>query len=289
MKVLFFAFAAIYTGLISFPSYGQSTDAQKNYEKGVKAFEKGDYEKAMEHFVEAIEASEDFVESTFQYLGKSYYELQKQYDGVTEEVDMKEEAPTEEDIPIEEEVTVPVSQKKKVAADPILEPNPKEYDSFITSDRIAANSAYQGGVAAYKQKDFVSAIQYFTIVIEANEGNMENAFNYRGMSYHALGDYGAAIADYDSTIELDESSYIAYHNRGIAKQNSKLYNEALIDFNKTIQLKPSYSRAYESRAVLYYKMRDLEKALKDCEKILQIDADNENALKLKEKLEEENK
>lgn len=282
MKTLLVSFLVLFTGLFSVNSYGQDDNAQKLYEKGVKAYEKGNYEQAMKHFVDAIEASEAFVESTYSYLGKSYYALQKQYSGLVDEKEFDANPSIEGESP--------KAAKKEDLPDSKIKLIPKVAEKpSMNRDIVATNSAYQGGVAAYRQADYISAIQYFTLVIEAGEGNMENALNYRGMSYHALGDYNAAIADYDSTIVLDDKSYIAFHNRGIAKQNSKFYNEALIDFNKTIRLNPSYARAYESRAVLYYKMRDLEKALSDCEKILELDANNKNALQLKEKLETENK
>ncbi len=282
MKTLFVSFVVLFIGLPSINLYGQDANAEKLYKKGVEAYEKGDYEQAMAYFVDAIEASEAFVESTFSYLGKSYYALQKQDLGLSEEAELEEETTPEKEAEAISEKTDGTPPETDIEED-------EEADDSTVSNLVAANSAYQGGVAAYKQSDFVGAIQYFTIVIEAGEGNIENAFNYRGMSYHALEDYSAAIADYDSTIALDAKSHIAHHNRGIAKQNLKLYNEALLDFNKTIRIKPSYARAYESRAVLYYKMRDLEKALKDCDKILQMDANNANALRLKEKLEEESK
>ncbi|MGB1242264.1 MAG: tetratricopeptide repeat protein [Chitinophagales bacterium] len=281
MKTLFLSLLILFTGLFSVNLHGQDDNAQKLYEKGMKAYEKGNYEQAMKYFVDAIEASEAFVESTYSYLGKSYYALQKQYSGLVDEKEFDTTYKVEGESPkVVKKEDSPDSDEKLV---PEAAPKPS-----MDTDIIATNSAYQGGVAAYRQADYISAIQYFTLVIEAGEGNMSNALNYRGMSYHALGDYNAAIADYDSTIVLDEKSYIAFHNRGIAKQNSKFYNEALIDFNKTIRLNPTYSRAYESRAVLYYKMRELEKALDDCEKILELDANNKNALQLKEKLEAEN-
>ena len=202
-----------------------------------------------------------------------------------------------EDFATEEENTLENEQGETDSKMSMSSINAENSDDSLVSDMeetvlpnseiIASASAYQGGVAAYRQSDFVTAIQYFTIVIEAGEGNMEKAFNYRGMCYHALKDYEAAITDYDSTIDLDKKSYITYHNRGIAKQSAKRYNEALIDYNKALQINPNYSRAYESRAVLYYKMRDVKKAIKDCEKILELDVDNENAKRLKEKLQEE--
>lgn len=277
--------------------HGQETYANKFYEKGLKAYEKEEYEKALDYFVRSVEESDSTSsnEETFQYLGKSYYALQKQYSGLLEEEVVEVDVPKAETIEeiknLEEntESSVLESPEVQLANTEKLNLIPDVKDAPEKSEPVATTSAYQGGIAAYKQADYVTAIQYFTIVVEANGEYIQKALNYRGMCYHALKDYTTAITDYDSTIELDDESYIAYHNRGISKQSSKLYNEALVDYNKTIQLKPDYSRAYESRALLYYKMGDSEKALNDCDKILELNADNTNAQKLKEKLQEENK
>ncbi|MEZ4887668.1 MAG: tetratricopeptide repeat protein [Chitinophagales bacterium] len=306
MKTLFFSFVVIFIALHPVYLQAQNDDAQSFYEKGVDAYEQGLYEEALEHFINAIESSDESNEKNYTYIGKSYYALQKspldsededimgEDTGEVEETKAESDEVDEQESKVEDEVNT--ANEEEIVQEDDLENEEKitlvpdlNEQQLSNKDIGAAVSAFQGGVAAYKQSDFVSAIQYFTIIIEADEGNAEKAFNYRGMCYHALGDYAAAIADYDHTIELEEDSYIAHHNRGISKQNSKLYNEALIDFNKAIRLNPSYARAYESRAVLYYRMRDLEKAMKDCDKILQLDANNENAKRLKAKLEQENK
>ena len=50
MKTLFLSLVVLFTGLFSVNLYGQDANAQKLYEKGLKAYEKGDYEKAIEMF-----------------------------------------------------------------------------------------------------------------------------------------------------------------------------------------------------------------------------------------------
>ncbi|MGB0930332.1 MAG: hypothetical protein ACPGVB_06130, partial [Chitinophagales bacterium] len=165
MKTLFVSLLILFTGLFSVNLYGQDDNAQKLYEKGMKSYEKGNYEQAMKYFVDAIEASEAFVESTYSYLGKSYYALQKQYSGLVDEKEFDINSKVEGESPkVAKKEDSPNSDEKLV---PKAAPKPS-MDTGI----IAANSAYQGGVAAYRQADYISAIQYFTLVIEAGEGNM---------------------------------------------------------------------------------------------------------------------
>jgi len=315
MKKLFFPFAILFIAFLPANLQGQSDDtdvvSQKFYDKGVKAYEKEDYEKALDWFVKSIEAKEAFTEETYNYLGKSYYSDRKKISGFLEEevVDVKSTIETETDVRPKESPKLKATMATNLnkLMETYISPQEETGEesestenetTSIETDTLnegnnrslgIATSAYQGGVAAYRQSDYVGAIQYFNLVIEAGEGNTEKALNYRGMCYHALGDYTAAITDYDSTLTLEPGSYITYHNRGIAHQSAKLYNKALMDYNKTIQINPSYSRAYESRAVLYYKMRDMQKAQSDCEKILEMNPGSQTAKRLQERLEQENK
>ncbi|MFK7906532.1 MAG: tetratricopeptide repeat protein [Chitinophagales bacterium] len=310
MKKLFFYFTILFIALPSNNTQGQSDDtdvvSQKFYDKAVKAYEKEDYEKALDWFMKSIEEGEAFTEEAYNYLGKSYYANRKEVSGVLEEEVVDVKSSMETDVAPKESIQLNTSIGadlntviKNYITSEETDENPTEElppsmdtdTASVANDRSLgiATSAYQGGVAAYRKSDYVGAIQYFNIVIDAGEGNTEKALNYRGMCYHALGDYTAAITDYDSTLTLEPDSYITYHNRGIAHQSAKLYNKALMDYNKTIQINPSYSRAYESRAVLYYKMRDMQKAQSDCEKILEMNPDSQTAKRLQERLEQENK
>lgn len=314
MRQLFFSFAFFFIALLPANLQGQSDDtdlSQKFYDKGMKAYEKEDYEKALDWFVKSIEAKEAFTEEAYNYLGKSYYSDRKKISGFLEEevVDLKSTMEIKTDVASKESPKLKTamttsfnkiietyispqeetSEKSENTVDEIISIETDTINEGNSRSLGIATSAYQGGVAAYKEANYVGAIQYFNLVIEAGEGNTDKALNYRGMCYHALGDYLAAITDYDSTLLLEPESYITYHNRGIAHQSAKLYNKALKDYNKTIQINPSYSRAYESRALLYYKMGDIQKVQNDCEKILEMNPGSQTVERLQERLKKENK
>ena len=59
-----------------------------------------------------------------------------------------------------------------------------------------------------------------------------------------LGQYFAAIADYDTAIRLKPDDAFAYFNRGRAKVQLGQYFAAIADCDTTIRLKPDYALAY---------------------------------------------
>ncbi len=60
----------------------------------------------------------------------------------------------------------------------------------------------------------------------------------RGVAYAAKGDFGRAIADYDSSIRLNPKDSLAYNGRGNAKRQKPDVARAIADYTKAIALGP---------------------------------------------------
>lgn len=75
--------------------------------------------------------------------------------------------------------------------------------------------AYVKGRELFNNKDYDSAIEQFTKVIEMDEKFVE-AYNMRGNCYSALKKNEEAVKDYTKAIEMDPNSRGAYLNRGLA-------------------------------------------------------------------------
>ena len=69
----------------------------------------------------------------------------------------------------------------------------------------------------------------------------------QGNTKASLGQYLAAISDYDKAIQLKPDYAEAYSNRGLAKRKLSQYVAAISDFDKAIQLKPDLAEAYSNR------------------------------------------
>jgi len=132
-----------------------------------------------------------------------------------------------------------------------------------------AQSLYQQGIKAYNNEDYKVAIKLLTKVIEADEGFVDFAYNFRGESNQILGANNKALEDYNNAIEANPNYAMAYQNRGMLRQSYLFdYEGALKDYNMAIRLDAKFELAYFNRASLKYSMGDLNGALKDYKKML---------------------
>jgi tetratricopeptide (TPR) repeat protein len=76
-------------------------------------------------------------------------------------------------------------------------------------------AAYVKGRELFLNKDYDSAIEQFTKVIEMDEKFVE-AYNMRGNCYSALKKNEEAVKDFSKAIEMDPNNRNAFSNRGLA-------------------------------------------------------------------------
>ena len=121
----------------------------------------------------------------------------------------------------------------------------------MTTTNKEAEAALTKGNNAFENKDFDSAIIYFTKAIELDP-NYAITYNNRGEAYSNLEQYPEALVDYTKAIELDPNYAIAYNNRGEAYSNLANHPtgtpDAIADFTKAIELDPKLAAAYFNRA-----------------------------------------
>lgn len=109
-------------------------------------------------------------------------------------------------------------------------------------------------------------------------------YQNRANANFVLGEYDAAIVDYNKAIELNPKESSVYFSRALAHFNNKSFNPAIADFDKVIELAPDEAMAYFKRGAALEKVGNFEKALKDYQKAVQLDADNEPAKTALERL-----
>jgi TPR repeat protein len=105
---------------------------------------------------------------------------------------------------------------------------------------------YNRGWAAHQKGDNQAAVSYMTSAIEINP-KYPDAYNERGLTYDALGQFDRAIADY---------------NRGKSYQVAGDLNQAIVDYSSSIRLEPS-SDAYGNRGDAFDKAGDVDAAIRD--------------------------
>ncbi len=103
------------------------------------------------------------------------------------------------------------------------------------------------------------------------------AYNNRGNAYLAMGQYDAAIRDYDKSIKLKPWYANAYDNRGKAYRAEGRYDEAIRDYDKAIKLKPAFEDAYEGRIEAYVAKGQQGVVIKDLDKAIELNPSDAKA------------
>jgi tetratricopeptide (TPR) repeat protein len=104
------------------------------------------------------------------------------------------------------------------------------------------------------------------------------AWNQRGMAKaDEVGDYQAALLDYNEAIKLNPDFATTYINRGFAYMQLGNITAAMNDYNKAIEILPDYSMAYNNRGIAKANNSDLDGAIADFTKAIEIDENHVSA------------
>jgi tetratricopeptide (TPR) repeat protein len=104
------------------------------------------------------------------------------------------------------------------------------------------------------------------------------AWTNRGVARQLAGDVAGAIADYDAALAANPAHAEAYKNRGTARAARGQLDEAVADYDRAIRLKPGYADAYVSRGAAREQRGDLTGALGDYAEACTLDPGHARAL-----------
>ncbi len=150
-----------------------------------------------------------------------------------------------------------------------------------TSD--SAIDCYNRGRAKHDLGQYSAAITDYNTVIRFKP-NFAEAYSNRGVAKAELGQYNTAISDYDTAIRLEPDDAKTYYNRAEAKRHLGLYKVAIWDYDRTIRLKPDYALAYYNRGNAKAKLDQNLEAEQDWKTALEL-ATKTNNVKLKNEIE----
>jgi len=121
--------------------------------------------------------------------------------------------------------------------------------------------AYNGlGIHYLQQGMYAKAEQHFSRSIEL--GNIIS-YNNRGNAFFEMGEYQAALKDYNHVIALKPRWERPYNNRGTVFYEMGEYEAALKDYNHAIALKAAWGEPYLNRGILYLAQKKYESAVED--------------------------
>ena len=149
--------------------------------------------------------------------------------------------------------------------------------------RLSPKQLWDKGDEFASNKLYIDAIEYYTLAIKKNKGEIPlgevaRIFNSRGLAHGSRNDDENALADFSNAIELDDKNDEFLLNRGTVYLKQKRYGQARSDLSAAIALNPRNVAAYAGRAKVYQEGGDHDRAVADLAKLLEIEPGNVRAL-----------
>ncbi|WP_069790772.1 tetratricopeptide repeat protein [Cyanobacterium sp. IPPAS B-1200] len=157
-----------------------------------------------------------------------------------------------------------------------MEAESVEVPSSNSSVGLEPSRYYELGNRAYDEQRYNVAIIHYNSALRGDP-NFVDAYNNRGISHHALGEYQEAIADYERIMELDPSYMRAYYNRGNAYKSLGEDQKAIANYLQAIELDPTYTNAHYNLGNIYREIGEAQKAIAQYDKVIEIDPNYKNA------------
>ena len=112
---------------------------------------------------------------------------------------------------------------------------------------------------------------------QAQASDSATDYYNQGREKHDLGQYEAAIADYDNAIRLKPDYVNAYYSRGLTKYYLGQYEAAIVDYDNVIRLKPDDADAYYDRALAKCNLGRYEAAIVDYDNVIRFEPNDASA------------
>lgn len=276
---------------MTFSLRGMGQSAVASIDKGVKFYNSGQYNDAMQHFRDALQFEPNNEDATL-YLGlclgqkKDYKGAFKQFK-LAAKLNPKNAEPWLHRGLLEQEMGK--FKPSLRSYDKALRIKPDYADAWYNSgvvyfhlkkwnesaenlrkaadlDPLDPDPILQLGNVGFQTGDLKTAIDYYTQTLELNDKQFVAWFN-RARSLSHLGDLYGALKDYTAALEISKD-YDTYLNRGIVSTQLNLPNEAIQDFNQAIALDTNRSEAFYNRGYVYFKTRNSEPSRLDFRKVV---------------------
>lgn len=144
-------------------------------------------------------------------------------------------------------------------------------DTAIAEMLIRSDSVYGTYVRALKLKNPHERRALLTRFIEMKPAaGVPDAYLWRGASYQAEDISDSALADFSTSISLDDGQFYAYYFRGATYRDLKKFEESIADFTKAIEREPKFYLAFHLRGLSYLDLEKLDKALADLDSVVEL-------------------
>ncbi len=225
---------------------------------GIALLEKGEIEKAINHFGRAIQITPDYTPAYIN-RGNAYSELGRYQQAIADHnkairlISDSEKAYNNRGIIYEK-----MGHYHKALED---------YNTALNLNNGFPDAYNNRGNIYHKLGDYQQAIKNYTKAIDL-KSNYPEAYINRGVVYEKLGHYDKALEDYNTALSLKKDFPDAYNNRGIIFGKLGKYRLAVNDFDSAIKLRGNYFEAYNNRGFSFYKMGQHQLAIDNFNKAI---------------------
>lgn len=196
------------------------------FSKGLKAYFKNDYTKAIKDYSNFIELYPNY-DIVYSNRGNAKYKLED-YRGAIQDYNKAIEINPSNEINY---FNRGISKNKLEDYNGALQ----DFDRAIKLNPNYIDAYNMRGVVKFNIEDYKGAIRDYNKAIELNP-NFEDAYVNRGNANLALENCSSAIKDYNQAIKINPNDNVAYRNRGLAKLVLGDYYGACTDFSKAGEL-----------------------------------------------------
>jgi tetratricopeptide (TPR) repeat protein len=229
--------------------------------RGIAYFSKGEFDRAMRDFDEAISAKPNNP-VLYHNRGLALYNKGDNEGAIRS---------YEEAISIQPRFTAAHNDRANVYF------RMKEYDKAISGYDDAIRLQPRDGVLyanrgnTYRMKgDYDRALRDFDEAIRLNPREAGSIYG-RSQVYSDKGDTGRAIAELDEAIRLGAGNADYFNSRGFLYKQQGEFDRAIRDLDEAIRLKPKFATAFANRGDAWRQRGDIERAIMDLSEALRLD------------------
>jgi tetratricopeptide (TPR) repeat protein len=123
--------------------------------------------------------------------------------------------------------------------------------------------------------NYRAAVKDYETYTENAEANVDTWYNL-GLVQQKTDDFQGAVVSYTKALEVDPSYYPAHINRGNVYLILGEYKKALTDFNKALEF-GDIPFAYSGRGDAYHALKEYDKAVHNYKKVIELDPSDAHA------------
>jgi tetratricopeptide (TPR) repeat protein len=164
-------------------------------------------------------------------------------------------------------------QNKKQTSDQAFDNSQSESSEIAVSDSFTAYAYTNRAVARFYLGDFDAAIMDFERALRIKP-KLAEAFSGRGAARNAKGDPQGALLDFERALTINKKLVEVYNNRGYVLLQQKDLAGAIEDFNRAIELRPTLVAAYEGRGSSFMRQARFDLAVRDFTAALKLNPGN---------------